>query len=250
MRKVIEEAHASGRKARSFPEGALEETNRQRTPRRNPRPTSSDLKNPFADDDAPSSPFIDGRAPMTDPAVTQKGELPLQAADILAVTKEPGFQKVMPNVIGCVTGTGTWRVKLEFVLTRSGSVVRVRQLNDALSNRDWTCAEKALRKAKFKGTGKTEIRDITLSFESNVKDGVADDPPKPKQKTSKLRIGTNPGTPPAEVRVDGKRVGTTPLARVEVTPGRHKIEFRWPDGKRTLKFVNVQDGGTAVVRGG
>jgi len=74
--------------------------------------------------------------------------------------------------------------------------------------------------------------------------------PKSQAKTSTLRIGTLSGVAPAKVFVDGSPKGNTPLSKVMVTPGRHKVVFQWPNGKRVTKFVEVADGGSAIVRGG
>ena len=77
--------------------------------------------------------------------------------------------------------------------------------------------------------------------------------PKPstsQAKTSLLRIGTLPGVAPAKVFVDGAAKGNTPLSKVMVTPGRHKVVFQWPNGKRVTKFVDVGDGESKIVRGG
>ncbi|MEM6292032.1 MAG: PEGA domain-containing protein [Myxococcota bacterium] len=213
-------------------------TSKRHAARRRTRPTSADLKNPFADDDDKASPFEGSSAPVKDPFATDKPG-----------SKATGVQGVMPSVIACVSGTGSWRVKTEFVLSSTGRVVRVRQLDDTLSSRDWACAEKALRKARFEATGETEVRDMTLSFESAVQDG-ADSKPKKKKKTSVLRIGTESGVASAQVRVDGRPMGTTPLARVQVTPGTHRVQFTWPDGRTMTKVVHVRDGAAAVVRGG
>ncbi|MGH1343242.1 MAG: protein kinase domain-containing protein [Nannocystales bacterium] len=75
-------------------------------------------------------------------------------------------------------------------------------------------------------------------------------PKKSQAKTSLLRIGTLSGVAPAKVFVDGSPKGSTPLSKVMVTPGRHKVVFQWPNGKRVTKFVEVADGGSAIVRGG
>ncbi|MBV1862261.1 MAG: protein kinase [Nannocystaceae bacterium] len=75
-------------------------------------------------------------------------------------------------------------------------------------------------------------------------------PKKSLAKTSLLRIGTLSGVAPAKVFVDGAPKGSTPLSKVMVTPGRHKVVFQWPNGKRVTKFVEVADGGSAIVRGG
>lgn len=75
-------------------------------------------------------------------------------------------------------------------------------------------------------------------------------PKKSQAKTSLLRIGTLAGVAPAKVFVDGSPKGSTPLGKVMVTPGRHKVVFQWPNGKRVTKFVEVADGRSAIVRGG
>ncbi len=80
-----------------------------------------------------------------------------------------------------------------------------------------------------------------------------DSKPAPKKslaKTSLLRVGTLGGVAPAKVFVDGEPKGTTPLHKVMVTPGRHKVVFQWPNGKRVTKFVDVADGESKVIRGG
>jgi hypothetical protein len=75
-------------------------------------------------------------------------------------------------------------------------------------------------------------------------------PSKTQAATSTLRIGTNPGVPPAEVFVDGKRAGKTPIPGHKVTPGRHQVKFKWPGGKEIKKSVTVEDGGAQVVKAG
>lgn len=65
-----------------------------------------------------------------------------------------------------------------------------------------------------------------------------------------LRVGTRSGVAPAEVYVDGKHVGKTPLAKLVLEPGSHTVEFVWANGRRQLKKVTIRAGGTAVVRGG
>ncbi len=64
-----------------------------------------------------------------------------------------------------------------------------------------------------------------------------------------LRVGTLPGVQPARVFVDGVEVGFTPIARHEVTPGRHEVKFVWHD-QTSIKKVEVGAGKTQVVRGG
>lgn len=68
-------------------------------------------------------------------------------------------------------------------------------------------------------------------------------------KTSTLRLGTHAGSPPADVTVDGKSVGRTPLAAVKVSPGTHTVVFRWPD-KRQSFTVDIKANQSKVVRAG
>ena len=75
-------------------------------------------------------------------------------------------------------------------------------------------------------------------------------PPKSAAKTATLRIGTNPGVPPAEVYVDGRSVGKTPRPNVKVTPGRHTVKFKWPGGKEIKKSVTVASNASAIVKAG
>ena len=78
----------------------------------------------------------------------------------------------------------------------------------------------------------------------------APSPPKTAAKTATLRIGTNPGVPPAEVYVDDRFVGKTPRPSVKVTPGRHTVKFKWPGGKVIKKSVTVASGGSSIVKAG
>ncbi len=80
----------------------------------------------------------------------------------------------------------------------------------------------------------------------NLKNPFSDD----GEKSAVLRIGTTAGTMPARVFVDGVEIGSTPLARHDVTPGRHKIKFVWSSGKTETKYVTVKAGKNAMVRGG
>src|SRR5690606_14516653 len=61
-------------------------------------------------------------------------------------------------------------------------------------------------------------------------------------KTATLRIGTVAGVAPADVHVDGEYVGKTPRAAVSVPPGRHTVQYTWPDGREVRKTVEVADG--------
>lgn len=53
-------------------------------------------------------------------------------------------------------------------------------------------------------------------------------------------------TAPADLYIDGKKIGTTPLVR-SLRPGRHKLEARWPDGKRKQLSLVVSAGDTVQV---
>ncbi|HWB78329.1 MAG TPA: protein kinase [Nannocystaceae bacterium] len=76
-------------------------------------------------------------------------------------------------------------------------------------------------------------------------------PPKPTAaKTSTLRIGTNAGVAPAQVFVDGKLVGTTPIGGLKVSPGKHKVKWKWPDGREVTTSVDVADGEMKTIKNG
>lgn len=76
---------------------------------------------------------------------------------------------------------------------------------------------------------------------------AGDDEPEPVE-LARLRIGTGAGDPPAKVFVDGKLEGTTPIMTIEVEPGRHRVEFRFPDGRSKTIVVTVEAGETKVVK--
>jgi len=67
--------------------------------------------------------------------------------------------------------------------------------------------------------------------------------------TGLLRIGTLAGVAPAQVYVDGKHLGPTPLASVKVEPGTHTIRFEWDDGAVQEQRVEVGAGDSRIVRG-
>jgi len=75
-------------------------------------------------------------------------------------------------------------------------------------------------------------------------------PPPPAAKTATLKIGVLPGNPPATVTVDGRSVGMTPIASLKVSPGKHKVHFKWSDGREFKQAVDVGDGETQMVKGG
>lgn len=75
-------------------------------------------------------------------------------------------------------------------------------------------------------------------------------PPPAAAKTATLKIGTNPGLAPATVYVDGKLAGTTPVPNFKVAPGKHKVKWRWPDGREVTMSVDISDGEAKLVKAG
>ena len=82
-------------------------------------------------------------------------------------------------------------------------------------------------------------------------------PPKPKtearpkppaKKTATLRVATGKGYDIARVYVDGVYKGRTPLPNIRVTPGRHKVRFKWPDQPDVVRRAVVKDGASLIVR--
>jgi hypothetical protein len=54
-------------------------------------------------------------------------------------------------------------------------------------------------------------------------------------------------TPWAEVWIDGRRVGETPLGRVELTIGAHEIRFRHPELGEQSRTVTITAGKVALL---
>lgn len=74
--------------------------------------------------------------------------------------------------------------------------------------------------------------------------------PKPDpRKTATLRIGTAPGRGWADVSIDGKHVGRTPIMNVKVRPNRsHTVKWVWPQGESFTTTVTLKDGQTMVLK--
>ncbi|HUS66806.1 MAG TPA: serine/threonine-protein kinase [Kofleriaceae bacterium] len=53
--------------------------------------------------------------------------------------------------------------------------------------------------------------------------------------------------PWAHVFVDGKRIGTTPLAKVALAPGGHRVRLESPRGKATERMIHVVAGQTQLL---
>lgn len=75
-----------------------------------------------------------------------------------------------------------------------------------------------------------------------------DEPKAEAEALAVLRIGTSRGDPPAVVYVDGRKVGHTPLMKIQVEPGPHRVEFRFPDGTKTVVRIEVEAGEVRVVK--
>lgn len=91
-------------------------------------------------------------------------------------------------------------------------------------------------------------KDLENPFDLDARSPDLKDPFSKGQAT--LRVGTMPGAAPAEVYIDGKLVGTTPLAKVKLEAGSHTVEFVWKNGHRETKRVELEAGKAAIVRGG
>ena len=63
-----------------------------------------------------------------------------------------------------------------------------------------------------------------------------------------LGVATAPGTPPATVFIDGRKVGKTPRPPKKVSAGGHTVKCSWKDGKSFSERVSVPKDGRAIVR--
>lgn len=54
-------------------------------------------------------------------------------------------------------------------------------------------------------------------------------------------------SPWAEIEIDGEPVGETPIARLAVPPGRHRVAARMPDGRVLEREVHIRESGSRVV---
>lgn len=53
---------------------------------------------------------------------------------------------------------------------------------------------------------------------------------------------------PAEIRLDGKSIGTTPITGYAMAPGRHDVTFVYGPGDEQTLSVNVKAGREATVK--
>jgi hypothetical protein len=65
-----------------------------------------------------------------------------------------------------------------------------------------------------------------------------------------LRIGTERGTRPAKVVIDGDRIGMTPIASHRVAAGSHRVTWHWDDGTTQTQTVKLAAGEAQTLRGG
>ncbi|HWB79445.1 MAG TPA: PEGA domain-containing protein, partial [Nannocystaceae bacterium] len=70
------------------------------------------------------------------------------------------------------------------------------------------------------------------------------------EQTATLRIGTNPGAGPAQVFVDGKLLGTTPIGAHKVAAGKHRVKWKWPDGREVTQVITVKPDEVQIVKNG
>lgn len=106
------------------------------------------------------------------------------------------------------------------------------------SSRDPTSA-KGKTKTKTKSSGSSKSKSKSSSSGSSS-----------AAKTATLKVGTEPGLPPAAVYLDGKRVADRTPVTLPVTPGPHKIQWVWKGGKRDNQRVVVKSGRTQLIKGG
>lgn len=84
-----------------------------------------------------------------------------------------------------------------------------------------------------------------------VRDKDAGPPSTPPQaKNCIVRIGTSRGASPAKVKVDGKLIGTTPIASYKVTCGRHEVTWEWANGRTLTETVVMSDGESRTLKRG
>jgi hypothetical protein len=75
-----------------------------------------------------------------------------------------------------------------------------------------------------------------------VQASVEPEPPaaRPEPAPPPIRIAVNfNATPWADLQIDGRGVGPTPLAGVQLTPGEHRVVARFPDGRVVERKIRV-----------
>jgi AAA domain len=75
---------------------------------------------------------------------------------------------------------------------------------------------------------------------------TAEPPRAPPPAVAPVFVHVN-ASPWAEIELDGQPVGETPIARLAVLPGRHRLAARMPDGRVLARDVNIRESGTRIV---
>ncbi|MEX1363572.1 MAG: PEGA domain-containing protein [Nannocystaceae bacterium] len=150
----------------------------------------------------------------------------------------PGFQT--RRIALPLTGRADQEVRLSLVPDPAGPEPESKSSRSRRSGASGTSPD---LKDPFGGRRGREPAESTLMDPFSAGDGA----PEPVE-LARLRIGTGAGDPPAKVFVDGKLEGTTPIMAIEVEPGRHRVEFRFPDGRSKTVMVTVEAGETTVVK--
>ena len=91
------------------------------------------------------------------------------------------------------------------------------------------------------GTQRKIIADLTEKPQRAERPPL-ESPPEPE--TGFLSVNTKPWS---KVAVDGKLIGTTPLAKHKLPPGRYLISLEGSEGQRTVRDVTVEEGKTTVI---
>jgi hypothetical protein len=68
------------------------------------------------------------------------------------------------------------------------------------------------------------------------------------QASARARIVASVNADPwAEIEIDGRSAGETPLAEIPLSPGRHRFAARMPDGRVLEREVDIQASRRRVV---
>lgn len=74
-------------------------------------------------------------------------------------------------------------------------------------------------------------------------------PVPPQAKTAELKLGSDSGLPPATVWVDGEKQPKPTPVTVMVTPGVHRIKWKYPDGTNATMKVTAIHGDSVLLKG-
>jgi len=70
-----------------------------------------------------------------------------------------------------------------------------------------------------------------------------------KAKNSELKIGVAPGSPPADVFVNGKKQAKKAPVFVMVSAGTHTVKWKWDDGKTDTQKVTIGENESKLLKG-